>query len=46
VFLPEKGFATRGTFVIDKTGIVRWSVINAPGEARSAEEYAAVLAGL
>jgi len=46
VFLPEKGFATRGTFVIDKCGIVRWSVINAPGEARSAADYAAVLAGL
>jgi peroxiredoxin len=46
VFLPEKGFATRGTFVIDKEGIVRWSVINAPGEARSADEYKAALAGL
>ena len=46
VFLPEKGFATRGTFVIDKAGIVRWSVINAPGEARRAEEYRAALAGL
>ena len=46
VFLHEKGFATRGTFVIDKAGIVRWSVINAPGEARSAGEYKAALAGL
>ena len=46
VFLPEKGFATRGTFVIDKAGIVRWSVINAPGEARSTDEYTAALAGL
>lgn len=46
VFLPEKGFATRGTFVIDKAGIVRWSVVNAPGEARSADEYRAALAGL
>ena len=46
VFLPEKGFATRGTFVIDKAGIVRWSVINSPGEARSADEYKAALAGL
>jgi peroxiredoxin len=39
VFLPEKGFATRGTFIIDKAGFVRWSVINAPGEARNAGEY-------
>jgi peroxiredoxin len=46
VFLREKGFATRGTFVIDKQGIVRWSVINSPGEARSADEYKAALAGL
>ncbi len=46
VFLPEKGFATRGTFVIDKQGIVRWSVISSPGEARSADEYKAALAGL
>ncbi len=46
VFLQEKGFATRGTFVIDKAGIVRWSVINVPGEARSADEYTAALAGL
>ncbi len=46
VFLPEKGFATRGTFVIDKAGIVRWSVINPPGEARSADEYKAALAAL
>jgi len=46
VFLPEKGFATRGTFVIDKAGIVRWSIINGPGQARSADEYKAVLAGL
>jgi len=46
VFLPEKGFATRGTFVIDKSGIVRWSVINAPGEARSADEYRHALAAL
>lgn len=46
VFLPEKGFATRGTFVIDKAGIVRWSVINAPGEARSADDYRAALGRL
>ena len=46
VFLQEKGFATRGTFVIDKAGIVRWSVVNAPGEARSARDYAAALADL
>lgn len=46
VFLPEKGFATRGTFVIDKAGIVRWSVINPPGEARRADDYKDALLGL
>lgn len=46
VFLPDKGFATRGTFVIDKKGVVRWSVINAPGEARRVDEYKAALADL
>lgn len=45
-FLEEKGFATRATFVIDKAGVVRWSVINGPGEARSADDYAAALADL
>jgi peroxiredoxin len=46
VFLDEKGFSTRGTFVIDKEGVVRWSVINGPGEARSADDYKAALAAL
>lgn len=46
VFLPEKGFATRGTFIIDGDGIVRWSVVNAPAEARSADDYRAALAAL
>jgi peroxiredoxin len=44
VFLEEKGFATRGSFVIDKEGIVRWAVVNGPGEARSADDYAEALA--
>jgi len=46
VFVPERGFATRGTFVIDKDGVVRWSVINTPGDARSTDEYRAALAAL
>jgi mycoredoxin-dependent peroxiredoxin len=46
VFLPDKGFATRGTFVIDKTGLVRWSVVNAPGEARGTEGVHAAVAAL
>ena len=46
VFLEEKGFATRGTFVVDKAGIVRWSVVNTPADARSTDEYRAALAAL
>ena len=46
VFIEAKGFATRGSFVIDKEGVLRWSVINGPGEARSADDYVAALADL
>lgn len=46
VFLEDKGFATRGTFVIDKAGVVRWSVVNAPGDARSNDDYREALAAL
>ena len=45
-FLDDKGFATRASFVIDKDGIVRWAVVNGPGEARRADDYAAALAAL
>ena len=43
VFLAEKGFANRATFLIDETGIIRASFITAPGEARSFEAYRAAL---
>jgi mycoredoxin-dependent peroxiredoxin len=46
VFLPERGMATRGTFVIDREGIVRWCVVNGPGEARSVDDYRDALAAL
>jgi peroxiredoxin len=46
VFLEDKGFATRGTFVIDKDGVVRWAVVNGPGDARPVADYRAALAGL
>lgn len=46
VFLEDKGFATRGSFVIDKEGVIRWMVINGPGEARSADDYVEALAAL
>lgn len=46
VFLADKGFATRGSFVIDKGGVIRWLVVNGPGEARDADDYLAALAAL
>ncbi|HEX4442117.1 MAG TPA: peroxiredoxin [Galbitalea sp.] len=39
VFLEEKGFANRATFVIDTKGVIRAGFKTAPGEARSIEEY-------
>ena len=39
VFNEERGMAIRGTFLIDQAGIVRWSVINQPGDARSTSAY-------
>jgi peroxiredoxin len=43
VFLEEKGFATRATFVIDVKGIIRAAFKTAPGEARSLEDYRSAL---
>ena len=43
VFLEEKGFANRATFVIDVKGVIRASFITAPGEARQIDEYRAAL---
>jgi peroxiredoxin len=43
VFIEQKGFANRATFVIDAKGIIRASFITAPGEARSLEEYRTAL---
>ncbi|GAB4107515.1 peroxiredoxin [Micromonospora taraxaci] len=34
VFNDVAGFANRGTFVIDRTGVVRFAEMNGPGEAR------------
>lgn len=46
VFDAELGAARRGTFVIDRDGIVRWSVLNPIPDARSTEQYVEALAAL
>ena len=46
VFDPERGVAIRGTFVIDKDGVVRWKVVNPIPQARDLAEYSKALAAL
>ncbi|WP_131742220.1 peroxiredoxin [Actinomadura roseirufa] len=46
VFDEERGLATRGTFVIDTEGVVRWKVENAIPDARDIAEYRKALAEL
>ncbi len=46
VFDADRGLATRGTFVIDKAGIVRWKVVNPIPQARDIAEYQKALAAL
>jgi mycoredoxin-dependent peroxiredoxin len=46
VFDPERGIATRGTFIIDKDGVVRWKVVNPILQARDLAEYSKALATL
>lgn len=43
VFLPDKGFANRGTFLIDRDGILQWSMITEPGESRPLDAYRVAL---
>ncbi|MDT0443730.1 MULTISPECIES: peroxiredoxin [unclassified Streptomyces] len=46
VFDEEKGCAVRGTFIIDKEGVVRWTVVNALPEARDLNDYVTALGAL
>jgi len=46
VFLDEKGFANRGTFLVDAEGVIRASFVTAPGEARPLQSYQDALATL
>src|SRR6266511_4110685 len=45
-FNEERGFAIRGSFIVDKLGIVRYTVVHQPSEARDPEEYRRALAAL
>ncbi|CAK7284998.1 Alkyl hydroperoxide reductase E [Streptomyces misionensis JCM 4497] len=43
VFDEDKGCAVRGTFVIDKDGVVRWTVVNGLPDARDLNDYVKAL---
>jgi mycoredoxin-dependent peroxiredoxin len=43
VFDEARGCSRRSTFIIDRDGILRWSVHNAMPQARDLEEYTRVL---
>jgi peroxiredoxin len=46
IFDDALGLATRGTFVIDTSGVVRWKVVNAIPDARDLDEYRKALAAI
>jgi mycoredoxin-dependent peroxiredoxin len=46
IFDENRGVATRGTYIIDKTGVVRWKVENAIPDARDLDEYRKALADI
>ncbi|MEU3848337.1 peroxiredoxin [Streptomyces sp. NPDC029554] len=46
VFDEDKGCAVRGTFVIDKEGVVRWTVVNGLPDARDLNDYVKALDSL
>jgi peroxiredoxin len=45
-FFEPAGMATRGTFLIDKTGVVRFAEVNGPGEARDQDAWKKAVADL
>jgi peroxiredoxin (alkyl hydroperoxide reductase subunit C) len=46
VFNADAGFANRGTFVIDRSGVVRFAEMKEPGEIRDRSVWTGALAAL
>ena len=46
VFFEKRGMAVRGTFLVDKAGIVRFAEVNAPGEVRDQNGWRKAVAAL
>jgi peroxiredoxin len=45
-FDPDKGVANRGTYLVDPSGVVRWSELNRPGRPRNPDDWIAAIAAL
>ena len=43
VFHESGGMATRGTFLVDTDGVIRWTLVNPPGENRDFDDYRVAL---
>jgi len=46
VFDARGGKSIRGSFLVDRDGVLQWSVVNGPGQARDMGEYKAAVAAL
>ena len=46
VFNSDRGFANRGTFLIDKAGVVRFAEMTGPGQARDQDGWRKAIAAL
>lgn len=46
IFNEELGCAMRGTFIIDKEGILRWQIVNGLGDARNIDDYKTAISAL
>ena len=46
VFNEERGFANRGTYLIDKTGMVRFAEMTGPGQARDQDGWRKAISAL
>lgn len=46
VFREDLGFAIRGTFLVDRDGAIRWTLVNGPGQARDFSGYHEALRAL
>lgn len=45
-FDADTGVANRGTYLVDRSGIVRYTELNRPGQARNADDWVAAIKAL